>query len=230
MTGFIVIMVFFMILSWVVGGRLKSKFKEYTEVPTSSGLSGAEVAEKMLKDNGIFDVKIISTEGQLTDHYNPQDKSINLSRDVYHGRNVAAAAVAAHETGHAVQHATAYSFLQMRSALVPIVNLSSKMMNFIFIASMIFMGMSLLRIDAVLLIVVVAQAIITLFSLVTLPVEIDASNRALIWLNNANITHGQEYDKAKNALSWAAMTYVVAALAAIASLLYYLMMYLGRRD
>ena len=228
--GIFFLMLVFMAISWFVGSKLKKKFKEFSDIPTSSGLSGAEVAQKMLSDHGIFDVEIITTEGQLSDHYNPQNKTINLSYDVYHGRNVAAAAVAAHETGHAVQHATAYSFLQFRSAMVPIVSLSSKMMNFIFIASMLFMGMSLLRIDTVLLIVVLAQAAITLFSVVTLPVEVDASNRALIWLNNTGITQGQEYDKAKSALSWAAMTYVVSALAAIASLLYYLSMFLGNDE
>jgi Zn-dependent membrane protease YugP len=224
-------MIFFMLLSWWAGSRLKSKFAEYQAVPTSSGLSGAQIAEKMLRDNNIYDVSITCVDGQLTDHYNPQNKSINLSTDVYHGRNVAAAAVAAHETGHAVQHATAYSFLQFRSAMVPVVSFSSKLMNVIFIASIFFSAaLKMFSMHDVLLIIVIAQGAITLFSVITLPVEFDASARALQWLNAAKITHGEEYIKAKTALNWAASTYVIAALAAITSLLYYLAMFLGRRD
>lgn len=226
-----IILIGFMILSWLVGRTLKSKFTQYQQIPTRSGLSGAEVAKKMLNDNGIFDVQIISVEGQLTDHYNPTNKTINLSTDVYHGRNVSAAAVAAHETGHAIQHAKAYSFLQFRSAMVPLVNLSSKMMNVIFIASIFFSAvLHVFNFQQVLIVIVASQAVITLFSLVTLPVEFDASNRALLWLNGANITSGTEHEKAKDALKWAAMTYVVSALAAISTLLYYLSMLLGNRD
>lgn len=223
-----IILIGFMIISWLVGRQLKNRFKKYAEVPTSSGLSGAEVAEKMLRDNNIFDVEITSVEGQLTDHYNPQNKTINLSREVYQGRNVAAAAVAAHETGHAIQHANAYSFLQFRSAMVPMVSLSSKLMNVIFIASIFFSFiLHAISWQHVLIIVVASQAVITLFSLITLPVEFDASNRALAWLNGAQITRGTEYDKAKDALKWAAMTYVVSALAAISTLLYYVSMLAG---
>ena len=226
-----VILIGFMILSWLVGNQLKSRFKKYFAVPTSSGLSGAEIAEKMLRDNNIYDVQVMSVQGQLTDHYNPQNKTINLSHDVYNGRNVSAAAVAAHETGHAVQHAQAYSFLQFRSAMVPLVGLSSKLMNIIFIASILFsFVLSVFSFQQMILIVVLAQGVITLFSLVTLPVEFDASNRALAWLNASGITRGTEYDNAKDALKWAAMTYVVSALAAISTLLYYVTMLTGGDD
>lgn len=226
-----IILIGFMIISWMVGNKLKSKFKEYSAIPTSTGMSGAEVAEKMLRDNNIRDVRVISVEGQLTDHYNPQNKTINLSYDVYHGRNVSAAAVAAHETGHAVQHAEAYSFLQFRSAMVPLVSISSKMMNFIFIASIFFSAiLHMFSYQQVLLVIVISQAVITLFSLVTLPVEFDASNRALVWLNSSGITRGMEYDKAKDALKWAAMTYVVSAIAAISTLLYYVGLLGGSDD
>jgi Zn-dependent membrane protease YugP len=224
-----IILIGFGILSWAVSSRLKNRFREYSEVPTSSGLSGAEIAEKMLRDNNIRDVRVVSVEGELTDHYNPKNKTINLSRAVYHGRNVAAAAVAAHETGHAVQHATAYSMLQFRSAMVPVVNLSSKLMNVIFIMA-ILGGAVFGLVPQMFMLIIVAQAVITLFSLVTLPVEFDASARALQWLNMSKITVGQEYDKAKNALQWAASTYVVATLAAITQLLYFIMAFGGSRD
>jgi len=224
-----IILIGFGILSWAVSSRLKNRFREYSEVPTSSGLSGAEIAEKMLRDNNIRDVRVVSVEGELTDHYNPKNKTINLSRAVYHGRNVAAAAVAAHETGHAVQHATAYSMLQFRSAMVPVVNLSSKLMNVIFIMA-ILGGAVFGLVPQMFMLIIVAQAVITLFSLVTLPVEFDASARALQWLNMSKITVGQEYDKAKNALQWAASTYVVATLAAITQLLYFIMAFGGGRD
>lgn len=224
-----VITIFFMLIGMVVSARLKSKFKEYNEVPTSSGMSGKEIAEKMLRDNDIYDVKVISVEGQLTDHYNPLNKTVNLSQEVFLGRNVSAAAVAAHECGHAVQHAQAYAWLQMRSTIVPIVNFSSRMMNFVFFAMLLFAFSSNLYNQA-LLVIIVLQGAITLFSLITLPVEIDASNRALAWLNSSRITRGEEHEKATNALHWAAATYVVAALAAIASLLYFIMQYMGRRD
>lgn len=225
----IVIFIVFAILSWFVGNRLKSRFREYSEIPTSSGLSGAEIAAKMLRDSNIRDVQILNVEGELTDHYNPKNKTINLSKEVYYGRNVSAAAVAAHETGHAVQHAQAYSFLQFRSAMVPLVNISSQMMSWIFILALIG-GFAFNFFQQAIILVIAAQAIITLFSVVTLPVEFDASNRALVWLNSAGITRGEEHDKAKNALKWAASTYVVSTLAAIAQLLYFVMSFMGGDD
>lgn len=220
---------FFMLIGWLVSRRLKSVFSEYSQVALSSGLSGKEVAEKMLRDSNIFDVKVISVEGQLTDHYNPVDKTVNLSHDVYHGRSVSAAAVAAHECGHAVQHATAYAWLGLRSALVPAVNFSNKAMNYIFFAMIIFGAVTAMY-NQILLIIIILQAAITLFSLVTLPVEIDASQRALVWLNTSRLTRGEEQTQATTALKWAAGTYVVAALASVATLLYFVMQYMGRRD
>lgn len=231
--GLFGIMIVFMIIGWAVSGRLKNRFKKYTQIPTSNGMNGAEVARQMLQDNNIHDVEIVSVPGQLTDHYNPQNKTINLSQDVYHGRNVAAAAVAAHETGHAVQHATAYSMLQLRSTLVPIVQFSSKMMNYIFMASIFFsFALHWINNDVMLLIIILGQGSLALFSLVTLPVEFDASNRALVWLQSSRrgVVDHVGYDKAKNALTWAAMTYVVSALAAVTQLLYWVMMFMGRRD
>ena len=220
-----IILGFFMLVSYLVGQQLKKRFRQFSEVPTSSGLSGAEVAEKMLRDNNIHDVEITCVEGQLTDHYNPQNKTINLSQDVYHGRHVAAAAVAAHETGHAVQHANSYAFLQFRTAMVPLVSLSSRLMNIIFFMAIFgAFAMSWFNFATAIYIIVGGQAVITLFSLITLPVEFDASNRALLWLDSARITRGDEYKKAKSALSWAASTYVVSTLAAISTLLYYLTM------
>lgn len=224
-----IILIGFGILSWAVSSHLKNRFRAYTEVPTSSGLSGAEIAEKMLRDYNIHDVKVLSVEGELTDHYNPKTKTINLSRAVFHGRNVAAAAVAAHETGHAVQHATAYAMLSFRSAMVPMVNLSSKLMNVIFIVA-ILGGAVFGLMPQMFMLVIVAQAVITLFSLITLPVEFDASARALQWLNMSKVTQGEEHAKAKNALQWAASTYVVATLAAITQLLYFIMAFGGSRD
>lgn len=226
-----VILIFFMIVSWLIGNQLKRKFHEFAQIPTSSGLSGKEIAEKMLRDNGIFDVQIISAEGRLTDHYNPVNKTVNLSGDVYFGKNVSSAAVAAHECGHAVQHAKAYSFLQFRTAMVPVVNVASKMMNFIFIASIFFsFVLHIFSSEQVLLTIIISQAVITLFSLVTLPVEFDASRRALVWLDASRITVGEEHEKAKVALKWAASTYLVAALAALSTLLYYILLLTGRRD
>lgn len=222
---------FFMLVSWLIGRQLKAKFHEFAQIPTTSGLSGKEIAEKMLRDNGIFDVQVISTEGQLTDHYNPLTKTVNLSGDVYFGRNVSAAAVAAHECGHAVQHANAYAFLQFRTAMVPVVNVASKMMNFIFIASIFFsFVLHIFSSEQVLMTIIISQAVITLFSLVTLPVEFDASRRALVWLNASRITIGDEHEKAKAALKWAASTYLVAALAALSTLFYYIMLLSGRRE
>jgi len=198
-------------------------------MPLSSGLSGAEIAQKMLNENGINDVQIISVEGQLTDHYNPANKTVNLSPDVYHGRSVAAAAVAAHECGHAVQHATAYSWLQFRSAMVPIVSVASKLTTWVLMIGIVVMVWQ--QIPWVLAIGVAALALTTIFSFITLPVEFDASNRALAWMNASNVTHStEEHDGAKDALKWAAMTYVVAALASLVTLLYYASILFGRRD
>ncbi|MEO6682437.1 MAG: zinc metallopeptidase [Ginsengibacter sp.] len=224
----IFISLLFMGLGMLVQARLKSKFKEYSKVPTSSGMSGKEIAEKMLSDNGIHDVKVVSVDGFLSDHYNPANKTVNLSPDVYSGRTISAAAVAAHECGHAVQHATAYSMLQLRSALVPVVQISSNMAQWV-----ILIGLGLFTVgggnSTVLLIGIILFAASTLFSVITLPVEFDASNRALKWLNGTHLMHGQEHAKAKDALKWAALTYVVAALASIAMLVQYIMIYNDRR-
>ena len=209
-----------------VQSRLKSKFTEYSQVGTSSGMSGEEIAKKMLKDNGIYDVQVISVEGMLTDHYNPMNKTVNLSTEVFSGRSVAAAAVAAHECGHAVQHATAYSMLMLRSKIVPAVQISSTLSQWII---MIGLGLGFGTGNAtVLLIGIILFAVTTLFSIITLPVEFDASARALQWLGTANITTASEKEKAKDALHWAALTYVVAALASIAMLLQYIMIFMNR--
>ncbi|MCE2786823.1 MAG: zinc metallopeptidase [Bacteroidota bacterium] len=222
----------FAVLSLAVSWRFRSKVNRYSQVSLRHDMSGAEIAEAMLKDNGIYDVKVISTEGSLTDHYNPLNKTVNLSHDVYHGRHITAASIAAHECGHAVQHATAYSMLKFRSAMVPMQNASARILNII-IMVMMFGGMFLFKafpFEIVLLTIIACQGVITLFSVITLPVEFDASNRALAWLTNKGIVMSDERDMAKDALKWAAMTYVVAALSAIASLLYWVMMLLGRRD
>ena len=225
--GMIVISVLFMVVGMIVQQRLKSKFKEYSEVPTSSGLSGKEVAEKMLKDSGIYDVQVTSVPGFLSDHYNPVNKTVNLSTEVYTGTNVSAAAVASHECGHAVQHATAYSMLMLRSRLVPVVQISTTLSQWIIIAGLGILGFGGGN-QALLLFGIVLFAITTLFSLITLPVEFDASKRALDWLNTSNITRNKEHEKAADALKWAALTYVVAALASVAMLAQYIMIYLGR--
>jgi Zn-dependent membrane protease YugP len=220
-----VIIIGMMILSWIVSMTLKSKFKKYSKIPLDNGMSGREVAERMLRDSGITDVKIGSVEGQLTDHYNPADKTINLSREVYEGRSISSAAVAAHETGHAVQHARAYAWLGFRSNLVPIVSFTSKWVTWILLA-----GVLMIRtFPALLLVGIVLFALTTLFSFITLPVEIDASRRALAWLSNAGITSYQNHDKAQDALKWAAYTYVIAALGSLATLLYYIMIFTGSR-
>ena len=212
-----------MVVGGFVSNRLKSKFKKYSKIPTSSGLSGKEIAQKMLDDHQIDDVKIISVAGKLTDHYNPQEKTINLSADVYNGRHVSAAAVAAHECGHAVQHAKSYQWLQMRSQMVPAVNFSNKLMSMIMILGLIGAGvLKMFPFTTIILVFVILQAVVTLFTLVTLPVEFDASRRALIWLKNSNISNEKEIHYSEDALKWAASTYVVAALAAAAYLLYYL--------
>ena len=227
--GALVIGVIFMIIGGIVSSRLKSKFKRYSETHLSKDLTGAEVAKLMLADNGIRDVQVISVQGQLTDHYNPATKTVNLSEAVYHGRNAAATAVASHECGHAVQHAQAYSMLQLRSAMVPIQNISASVLNFIFMA-MIFGGFfasSVLPWSTAILVMIVCYGVFALFALITLPVEFDASRRALAWVKARNIVNNSEYGMAQDALKWAAMTYVVAAIGAITTLIYYVMMYLG---
>jgi Zn-dependent membrane protease YugP len=230
--GALLITGFFMVIGMIVSSRLKSKFKKYSEIQLGRDLTGAEVARLMLTDNGISDVKVISVEGQLTDHYNPADKTVNLSHDVYHGRNAAATAVAAHECGHAIQHATAYSMLQFRSAMVPIQNISAKVINFVFIAMMFgaFAVKGLFSMEIALLVIIACYGVFALFAIITLPVEFDASKRALAWVQARGIVNPQEYNMAKDALNTAATTYVVAAIGAITMLLYYVMIYLGRRD
>ncbi len=218
-------MIGFMIVGGIVSARLKSKFKKYSQIDTLSGMSGKEIAEKMLVDNNIYDVKVISVPGKLTDHYNPMDKTVNLSPDVYQGRHVAAAAVAAHECGHAVQHATSYQWLQMRSQMVPMVNYSNKMMSIIFLLGIF--GVTFLHVisfNQLIILFVILQAIVTVFTLITLPVEFDASRKALVWLKSSGMTNEQELTYADDALKWAASTYVVAALAAATYLLYYISM------
>jgi len=223
----LVISLVFMGIGMLVSSRLKSKFAHYSQEPLSSGLSGKDIAQKMLRDNGIYDVNVVSVEGQLSDHYNPADKTVNLSHDVYQGRNVAAAAVAAHECGHAVQHNTAYQWLTLRSKLVPAVQISSTIMNFLtFGLAIIAFSMPSLT-NSMLILFIVLQSIITLFSIITLPVEVDASRRALAWLDEARITRGQEHSDAKDALKWAAYTYFVGALASIATLAYYIWRFIG---
>ena len=231
-TGQLIILGVFMLLSWIIGNQLKARFKKYSQIPVNYGLTGKDIAEKMLRDNDIHDVKVISVQGELSDHYNPINKTVNLSQAVYYGNSISAAAVAAHECGHAVQHDQAYSLLQFRTTLVPIQNISGKIMNIIFIAMVIgaFAFQNLLSINTALIIIIACYGIFTLFAFVTLPVEINASKRALAWLNNTNITTDQTHDKARDALKWAAYTYVVAALSSLAMLLYYLMMFVGRRD
>jgi len=218
-----------MVVGMIVSSRLKSKFKEYSQTHLAKDLTGAEIARLMLADHGIHDVQVISVDGQLTDHYNPANRTVNLSHDVYHGRNAAATAVAAHECGHAVQHATAYSMLQFRSAMVPVQNVSATILNFMMMAMMFgaFFASSVLPIKTALLIIIACYAVFALFALVTLPVEFDASKRALVWVESRGIVNRQEHDMAKDALKWAAMTYVVAAIGAVTTLVYYVMMYLG---
>jgi Zn-dependent membrane protease YugP len=224
-----------MLVSWLVSSRLKSKFAHYSQVHLRNGMSGKEVAEKMLRDNNINDVKVISVPGQLTDHYNPADKTVNLSEGVYMQRNAAAAAVAAHECGHAVQHAVGYSMLQLRSKLVPMVNISSNLMQFVLIGGIILMTATRTIENpngntTVLAIGVALFAVTTLFSFVTLPVEYDASNRAMKWLKTTGTVTAEEYVGVKDSLTWAARTYVVAALGSLAQLLYWASLLMGRRD
>ncbi len=218
-----------MIISWAVSSRLKGKFRKYSQVGLRSGLSGREIAEQMLRDHGIYDVQVISVPGQLTDHYNPSNKTVNLSPDVYNGRSAAAAAVAAHECGHAVQHATAYSMLEFRSAMVPIQNVSASIINIIFIAMFFgaFFVQGLFSMQTAMLVIIGCYFVFTLFAFVTLPVEFDASRRALAWIEQRGIVTSNEHDMAKDALKWAAMTYVVAAIASLVTLLYWVSMFLG---
>ena len=235
MTGYYVIIGLSMLVSWLVSSRLKSKFEHYSQVHLRNGMSGKEVAEKMLRDNGINDVQVISVQGQLTDHYNPADKTVNLSEGVYMQRNAAAAAVAAHECGHAVQHAVGYSMLQLRSKLVPMVNISSNLMQFVLIGGIVLMGATRTIENpngntTVLAIGVAMFAVTTLFAFVTLPVEYDASNRAMKWLKDTGTVTAEEYVGVKDSLTWAARTYVVAALGSLAQLLYWASMLMGRRD
>jgi Zn-dependent membrane protease YugP len=225
----LILTIVFGIIGFAVSSRLKSVFAKYERVPLSSGMTGAQVAQKMLTDNNIYDVTVESVPGKLTDHYNPTNKTVNLSPEVYNGRNVSAAAVAAHEVGHAVQHAVEYPWLQMRSSLVPIVNFSSRALNFVYIG-MIFLAFSANLWNQMLLAIIILQSAITLFTVITLPVEIDASNRALVWLNGSGLTQGAEHEGAKTALKWAGRTYIVAALASLTTLLYYIMRYAGSRD
>jgi uncharacterized protein len=222
----LIVSLVFLGISMLVSLVLKNKFTKYSKVPLSNGLTGREVAEKMLRDNGIYDVKVTSVEGFLSDHYNPVNKTVNLSPDVYNGNSVSAAAVAAHECGHAVQHATAYAPLNLRSKLVPAVQFSSGLVNLVLIVGVI---MAYSGNPTVLLIGIILMAVTVLFTLITLPVEFDASKRALAWLERTNVTNRIEFPMAKDALKWAATTYVVAALAAVVTLIQYIMIYLGRR-
>ena len=226
MAGAYLIGIIVMGVSLFVQWRLKSKFEQYSQVGLSNGLSGKEIAEKMLRENGIFDVRVLSVDGKLTDHYNPQDKTVNLSPDVYHGRSVSAAAVASHECGHAVQHATAYAWLQLRSKMVPFLTISSRYMQWIILGGIVFINTSIIP----LAVGVALFAITTLFSFITLPVEYDASNRALAWIETHGIVTKPEHDMAADALKWAARTYLVAAIGSLATLLYYVSILMGRRE
>lgn len=214
------------VVSYLVQAQLQSKFKKYSKMPLTNGMTGRDVALQMLHDNGIYDVQVTSTPGHLTDHYNPANKTVNLSEGVYSSNSVAAAAVAAHECGHAVQHARAYAPLRMRSALVPIVQFSSSIMTWILLAGILMVN----TFPQLLLAGIVLFAMTTLFSFITLPVEINASKRALVWLNNAGVTNAYNHAQAEDALRSAAYTYVVAALGSLATLVYYIMIYMGRRD
>ena len=232
MIGFYILIGAISLLSWFVSNKLKNKFKKYSNVQLRNGMSGAEIAEKMLSDNGIYDVKVISTPGRLTDHYNPKDKTVNLSESVYSQRNAAAAAVAAHECGHAVQHAKAYSYLTMRSQLVPIVSVTSKFSQWLVIGGLILGAASGASVIGFYIAIagLIFMGFATLFSFITLPVEYDASNRALAWLKNKNMVSQQELAGATDALNWAARTYLVAALGSLAMLLYWGLQVLGGRD
>ncbi|MFK5983131.1 MAG: zinc metallopeptidase [Flavobacteriaceae bacterium] len=229
MGGYYLIAGVIFLVSMFVSNRLKSKFKKYSKIQLRNGMSGKEIAEKMLADNGIYDVKVVSVKGQLTDHYNPANKTVNLSESVYSQRNAAAAAVAAHECGHAVQHAQAYSWLTLRSAIVPAVGFSSKISNFVIMAGLILMYSGSQLGSMLFLAGIVLFGVTTLFTFITLPVEFDASNRALAWLESSHMVTQEEHAGAKDALKWAARTYVVAALGSLATLLYFISMFMGRR-
>ena len=230
--GALIIGLFFMAIGWMVSARLKSKFHRYSQVHLTRDLTGADVARLMLADNGIHDVQVTSVQGELSDHYNPATKTVNLSEGVYHGRNAAATAIAAHECGHAVQHAKAYSMLELRSALVPIQNVSAKVINFLFMIMMFgsFFASQVIPWQTALIVIIGCYGVFSLFALITLPVEFDASKRALAWVQSRGIVNQSEYGMAKDALKWAAMTYVVAAIGALTTLFYYVMLLLGSRD
>ncbi len=215
-----------MLVSWLVGQQLRSRFDKYSKTPLSNGMSGREIAEQMLHDNGIFNVKVISVPGQLTDHYNPANRTVNLSEAVFHQRNAAAAAVAAHEVGHAVQHATAYQWLTMRSKLVPVVSVASNLMQWVLLGGVLLIN----TFPQLLLFGIILFAATTLFSVITLPVEYDASNRALAWMKQRGVVTPGELTMSADALKWAARTYLVAAIGSIGTLLYYIMMYTNRRN
>jgi len=226
MMGAYLIGIVVMLVSWLVGQQLRSRFDKYSKTPLANGMSGSEIAQRMLQDHGIHDVKVVSVQGQLTDHYNPVTKTVNLSEPVFHARNAAAAAVAAHEVGHAVQHATAYQWLTMRSKMVPFVSFASQWMQWVLLGGILLVnsfGTGLLLFGIILF------ALTTLFSLVTLPVEYDASNRALAWMKQRGIVNTAEYALSADALKWAARTYLVAAIGSIGTLLYYVMIYMNRR-
>jgi len=227
--GIFIIIIFFTIVSFAVSSTLKNKFKKYSKIGLKNNLTGGQIAELMLTDHGIRDVKVISVKGQLTDHYNPLNKTVNLSEQVYYGRNAAAAAVASHECGHAVQHAMGYAPLKLRSALVPLQNASGRILNFVIIASLFGFGFlySTFPYQMILLIIIGCYSVLTLFSFITLPVELNASSRALAWVKERNIVDTSEYNMAQDALKWAALTYVVAAIASLVSLLYFIMIFLG---
>ncbi|MBT0606868.1 zinc metallopeptidase [Aequorivita echinoideorum] len=229
MIGYYIIAGIIFLVSWYVSHKLKSKFEKYSKIHLQNGMSGKEIAEKMLADNGITDVKVISVEGKLTDHYDPTKKTVNLSEPVYMQRNAAAAAVAAHECGHAVQHATAYSWLKLRSTIVPAVNVSSKLSNFIIMAGLILFATGSYFGTWIFGVGILLFAVTTAFAFITLPVEFDASKRALVWLETNNMVTPQEHAGAKDALKWAARTYVVAAIGSLATLLYFISIFLGRR-
>ncbi|WP_026451050.1 zinc metallopeptidase [Aequorivita capsosiphonis] len=231
MYGYYIIAGVIFLVSWLVSNQLKSKFEKYSKIHLQNGMSGKEIAEKMLADNGITDVKVVSVAGKLTDHYNPGDKTINLSEPVYMQRNAAAAAVAAHECGHAVQHATAYGWLKFRSAIVPAVGVASKLSNFVIMAGLIMTAMNFMGAlgTTLFLVGIILFAATTVFAFITLPVEYDASNRALAWLESSQMLTPQEHAGAKDALKWAARTYVVAAIGSLATLLYFISIFMGRR-
>jgi len=230
--GALIIGLFFMAIGWIVSARLKSKFHRYSQVHLTRDLTGADVARLMLADNGINDVQVTNVQGELSDHYNPATKTVNLSEGVYHGRNAAATAIAAHECGHAVQHAKAYSMLELRSALVPIQNISAKVINFLFMIMMFgaFFASQVIPWQTALIVIIGCYGVFSLFALITLPVEFDASKRALAWVQSRGIVNQSEYGMAKDALKWAAMTYVVAAIGALTTLFYYVMLLFGSRD